>query len=79
LLLTGIVEMILGAAFGGSMLIGSSSRETTFSAADAVVAPPWPELAAWVSPELGMTLLGEVFALMTGGSAGSSDPPNVVR
>ena len=72
--------MILGAGFGASMLIGSSSRETTFSAADALVAPPpWPELAAWVSPELGMTLFGEVFALMTGGSAGSSDPPNVVR
>src|SRR3984957_3279535 len=79
LLLTGIVEMILGAGFGGSMLIGSSSRETTFSATDAVAVPPWPELAAWGSPELGMSLLGEVFALMTGGSAGSRDPPNVVR
>ncbi len=71
--------MILGAGFGGSMLIGSSSRETTFSPADALATPPWPELAAWVSPEFGMTLLGEVFALMMGGSAGSSDPPNMVR
>lgn len=76
---TGIVETTLGAGFACSMLIGSSSRETKFSVPAVFAAPAWFELAAWASPEFGITLLGALLALMIGGNAGSNDPPNMVR
>ena len=75
---TGIVETTFGAGFAGSMLIGSSSRETKFSG-PAVFVAPWLALPAGASAEFGMTLLGALLALMTGGNAGSNDPPNMVR
>ena len=43
---TGIVETTFGAGFACSMLIGSSSRGTTFSVPAVFVAPVWLELAA---------------------------------
>ena len=71
----GIVEMTRGTAFGASrMSIGCS-----FSLEPALVTDVWLELLRQVSLLFRTILLGPVPALMIGGSAGNTDPPNIAR
>jgi len=70
----GIVEMTRGTAFGASrMSIGCS-----FSLEPALVTDVGLELLCRISL-LFRTMLGPVPALMIGGSAGNTDPPNMAR
>ena len=71
----GIVEMTRGTAFGASrMSIGCS-----FSLEPALVMDVWLELLCRISLLFRTMLLGPVPALMIGGSAGNTDPPNMAR
>jgi hypothetical protein len=72
----GIVETTRGAAFGGSILTGCSSRETILSVEPVAAKPVRFALLAW---ESGTILLGPSFALMIGGSVGNTEPPNMAR
>ena len=71
----GIVEMTRGTAFGASrMSIGCS-----FSLEPALVMDVWLELLCRISLLFRTMLLSPVPALMIGGSAGNTDPPNIAR
>jgi hypothetical protein len=72
---TGIVATTRGAAFGGWICTGCSSRDTSFSPELGFVAPAWLDAPAWA----GMILFGPSLALMIGGSDGRIALPNIAR
>ena len=78
----GMVATTRGAAFGGSIATGCSSRDTRFSVEPVVAAPACfgsPALFACESAAAGATLIGPLLALMMGGSVGRTEPPNIAR
>ena len=78
----GIVETTREVGFGGTIVTGCSSRETSFSIDPVVTVSTWLALAAFLacgSLEAGSILIGWVVALMIGGTAGRSAPLIITR
>jgi len=78
----GIVEITREVGFGGTIVTGCSSRETSFSIDPVVTVSTWLALAAFLacgSLAAGAIFVGSLLALMIGGSIGRPAPLIVAR
>jgi hypothetical protein len=73
---------LCGADFGGSIVTGCSSRETSFSIEPVISARTLPALPPFVArgaSEANRILCGSVLAVIVGGGVERTEPPNISR